>query len=84
MDCRMMALLLSEKLMEIMSTREASATITHWLPSKILSKLFPSFRIYEEKMANLLSKDGDGKYEPNLGKILHIHHEMMKNNIQNC
>ena len=40
----------------------------HWLPSKILSKLFPSFRMYEEKMANLLSKDGDGKYEPNLGK----------------
>ena len=40
----------------------------HWLPSKILSKLFPSFRMYEEKMANLLSTDGDGKYEPNLGK----------------
>ena len=63
----MMALLLSEKLMEIMSTREASATITD-CQSKILSKLFPSFRIYEEKMANLLSTDGDGKYEPNLGK----------------
>lgn len=58
-----MMALLSEKLMEIMSTQEASAK-----PSKILSKLFPSFRMYEEKMANLLSTDGDGKYEPNLGK----------------
>ena len=73
----MMALLRSEKLMEIMSTQEASAK-----PSKILSKLFPSFRIRREN-GQSSKYETDGKYEPNLGKILHIHHEMMKNNIQN-
>lgn len=49
----MMALLRSEKLMEIMSTQEASAK-----PSKILSKLFPSFRIRRENGQSSKSKNG--------------------------